>query len=591
VGQHALPRERRLARYERLEAILPQLIGVLEQSNPANLNYRLLTNYNNTAVPSWTYRAAATYVTGSQAIKFGFNRTHGYLDEYQYALNPVSYRFSNGIPNQITERAMPFRSKTNLDNDLGFYLQDRLTLNRWTVQGALRFDYFATSFPEQTVGPAPLTPNRNITFPAQDNISWKDLTYRSGVAYDLFGDGRTAVKAAFNKYLLGQTLNGLGRNPNPVLSLVTTANRTWNDRGGLGINADYVPQCDLLNPLANGECGALAPSTFGTAVPGDLYDKDLISGFNHRQANWEFSTSVQRQILPRVAVDVGYFRRAWAHFQVTDNILRGPEDYTPFSIVVPQDSRLPNGGGYTLSGFYDVVPAKFSEVRNLNALSDKYGSQFENWNGIDVTVDARLGNGLTFQGGLSSGKTMEDNCEIVAQLPEMNLLTANGTLPASWRPAQYCRRESPFLTQVKAYGVYIIPKVDVQISGSFRSIPGQIQVAPPQTDVNVGFVANNAFIASNSTLGRPLSGGATQTVTLQLLEPYTKYLDRRNELDLRFGKVLRMRNGSRAVVSLDLYNAINSDATVNVNQSFTAYLNPTEILNPRVAKISVNFDF
>jgi hypothetical protein len=52
-----------------------------------------------------------------------------------------------------------------------------------------------------------------------------------------------------------------------------------------------------------------------------------------------------------------------------------------------------------------------------------------------------------------------------------------------------------------------------------------------------------------------------------------------------------MRNGSRAVVSLDLYNAINSDATVNVNQSFTAYLNPTEILNPRVAKISVNFDF
>jgi hypothetical protein len=252
---------------------------------------------------------------------------------------------------------------------------------------------------------------------------------------------------------------------------------------------------------------------------------------------------------------------------------------------------LPNGGGYTLSGFYDVVPAKFSEVRNLNALSDKYGSQFENWNGIDLTVDARLGNGLTFQGGLSSGKTMEDNCEIVAQLPEMNLLTANGTLPASWRPAQYCRRESPFLTQVKAYGVYIIPKVDVQISGSFRSIPGQIQVAPPQTDVNVGFVANNAFIASNSTLGRPLSGGATQTVTLQLLEPYTKYLDRRNELDLRFGKVLRMRNGSRAVVSLDLYNAINSDATVNVNQSFTAYLNPTEILNPRVAKISVNFDF
>jgi Carboxypeptidase regulatory-like domain len=577
----------------RLESVLPQLIAVFDQGK--NLNYRTLSNYNNTAVPSWTYRAATTYVTGSHAIKFGFNRTHGYLDEYNYTLNPLSYRFNQGVPNQITERATPFRSKTNLDNDLGFYGQDRWTLNRWTLQGALRFDYFATSFPDQIVGPAQLTPTRNFTFPAADNISWKDLTYRTGAAYDLFGNGKTAVKVAFNKYLLGQTLNGLGRNPNPVLSLVTTGNRTWNDvttfpAGDLR-NGNYVPDCDLLNPLANGECGPIAPSTFGTSVPGDLYDKDLITGFNHRQANWEFSTSVQHEVLPRVALDVGYFRRAWAHFQVTDNLLLNAEDFTRFDVVAPRDARLPNGGGYTLTGFYDVVPSKFGLQQNLNALSDKYGSQLENWNGVDVTVNARTQQGLTLQAGVSTGKIMEDNCEIVAKLPEVLNQGANGTLPASWRPAQYCHRESPFVTQMKAYGIYLIPKVDVQLSGSFRSIPGQIQVAPPQNDVNVGYVANNAYLAANSTLGRALSGGATQTITLQLLEPYSKYLDRRNELDLRFGKVLRMKNGARAVVSVDLYNAINSDATVNVNQAFASYLVPTEILNPRVAKISVNFDF
>jgi hypothetical protein len=576
-----------------IEAVLPQLIGVLEQTNPANLNYRILTNYNNTSVPSWTYRAAATYVTGTQAIKFGFNRTHGYLDEYQYALNPVSYRFSNGVPNRITQRAMPFRSRTNLDNDLGFYVQDRLTLDRITVQGALRFDYFATSFPEQTIGPSPLTPTRNITFPAQDNISWKDLTYRSGFAYDIFGNGRTAFKVAFNKYLLGQTLNGLGRDPNPVLSLRTTANRPWNDRGGRGIDNDYVPQCDLTNLRANGECGDIDDFAFGTAVPGELFDQDLISGFNHRQANWELSTSVQREILPRVAVDVGYFRRAWAHFRVRDNLLVGPADFTRFDVVAPADARLPGGGGYTLTGFYDVVPEKASQVRNMNALSDKYGSQIENWNGVDLTVDARLGNGLTFQGGFSTGKIMEDDCEIVAQLPEMNSQAAigNGT-PASRRAAQFCHRESPFLTQFKAYGVYVVPRIDVQVSGSFRSVPGQTPAAPPNNDVNVTYVATNAYLAANSTLGRPLAGGAAN-VTLQLFEPYSQYLDRRNELDLRFGKVLRLHGGMRAVVSLDLYNAINSDATVNVNQALTAtsYLRPTEILNARVAKISLNLDF
>jgi hypothetical protein len=186
---------------------------------------------------------------------------------------------------------------------------------------------------------------------------------------------------------------------------------------------------------------------------------------------------------------------------------------------------------------------------------------------------------------------LEDNCEIVAKLPEMNNQAAiNAGTPASWRAAQFCHRESPFLTQFKGYGVYIIPRVEVQISGSFRSIPGQTPAIPPTNDVNAAFVATNAFLATNSTLGRPLAGGAPN-VTLQLLEPLTKYLDRRNELDMRFGKVFRMRGRSRAVVSLDLYNALNSDAIVNVNQTFASYLRPLEILNARVAKVSVNFDF
>ncbi len=119
---------------------------------------------------------------------------------------------------------------TNLDNDLGFYAQDRWTVNRWTLQGALRFDYFSTSVPEQHLGPEPITPNRNITFPAQDIISWKDLTYRSGFAYDIFGTGKTALKVAFNKYLLGQTLNGLGRDPNPIVALPTNVTRTMDRR-------------------------------------------------------------------------------------------------------------------------------------------------------------------------------------------------------------------------------------------------------------------------------------------------------------------------------------------------------------------------
>ena len=553
------------------EAAQQQLISVLEQTT--NMTYRSFTDYTNTRVPNFAYRAAASYVTGSHAVKVGFNRTHGFLETYTYGFSPVSYRFSGGIPNRITERAIPRLQRNNENNDLGLYAQDRWTLNRLTVNGALRFDYFATSFPEQHIGPGPLVPDRDLTFPARDNLNWKDLTYRTGFAYDVFGNGKTAVKVSLNKYLLGQTLNGLGSSPNPVNSLVNTANRTWTDANG-----NYIPDCNLLNkqqqdlrPSGGDFCGVLDNLNFGTSVPGDLFDPDLLTGWGHRMRNWEMSAGVQHEILPRISIDVGYFRRIWGNFQVTDNLLIGPDDFDYFTVKVPSHAELPGGGGYDLTGVRNLKPAKFGLEQNLNTLSSKYGKQKEHWNGFDVTINARLRGRANLQGGISSGKTMEDNCEIAAKLPEQNID----------RPLQYCHRETPMLTQGKMFGSYTLPKIEVQVAGTFRSTPG--------SDINANFTATNAYLATNSNLGRALAGNQAN-MTIALLEPTTKYLDRRNELDLRFGKVLSAGR-TRSIISLDIYNALNTDATISVNQSFAVWLTPTEILNARVAKISWQFDY
>ena len=570
------------------EAAVRQLIGVVEQGTgvdgrtPAGMTYRMWSTFNNTLVPNFAYRLGMTYITGSHAVKVGFNRTHGFLQQTTYNNQPFQYRFLNGVPNQITVYATPYTSVSNEDNDLGLYVQDRWTLSRVTVSGALRYDYFGTSFPAQTIGPGLILPNRNLSFPAQDNLGWKDITYRSGFVYDVLGTGKTAVRVSFNKYLLGQTLNGLGSSPSPANALVTQATRTWNDRNGLGINNDYIPQCDFLNPSVNGECGAITPNTFGTAGGVlDTFDPDLLSGWGHRQMNYEFMVGAQHEILPRVSLDVGYFRRIWGNFQVTDNILVSPADYTQFNVVVPTDSRLPNSGT-TVAGLYDVKLDKFGQVKNYNTLSDKFGKQIEHWNGFELALNARLHNGLTLQGAVGSAKQIEDNCEVVAQLPEMLNVAAAGGLPAAWRPAQYCHRESPFLTGFKGYGVYIIPRVGVQVAGTLRSTAG--------ASYNAALVATNAYLTANSTLGRQLSAGANGNLSIALVAPNTLYLDRRNELDLRFGKVFKAGR-SRSIVSLDLYNTLNTDRPVTVNQSYASWLAPTEILNPRVAKISVQFDF
>ena len=571
------------------------MIAVTEQSS--GLVYRGRGPfYNNTAVPSLALRAAAAYVTGSHAVKVGWNRTSGYLDESLYQLNDGrSYRFNNGVPNQITMRGN-YHARTNLDADMGLYAQDRWTMDRLTVSGAIRFDWFQTSFPDQTLGPVPLAPNRNITFPAADNINWKDLTYRSGFSYDLFGTGKTAVKFSFNKYLLGQTLNGLGRDPNPLIVAGAVApTRTWNDA-----NRDFVPQCDLTNLLANGECAQASNLAFGSAVPTEQFDKDLITGFNHRQSNWETSVSVVHELMPRVGIDVGYFRRSWANFRVTDNLAVTPADYTQFDIVNPVDPRLGEDSGATVRGFVDVVPAKFGQVNNLNTLSTKIGDQTEVWQGVDFTVNARLQNGLNVQGGVSTGSTHENDCDILTALPEMRNMAAIAAAnrPASQRPLQYCDRQSPYLTQVKLFGVYIIPKVEVQVSGTFRSVPGQIQGNIAENFANVALVATNAFLATNSNLGRALSGNAPNS-TLQILAPQEHYLDRRNELDIRVGKLLRVAR-HRALVSVDFFNALNSNAVVNVNQAsnlaatgggLASYWRPTEILNARTMKFTVSYDF
>ena len=184
-----------------------------------------------------------------------------------------------------------------------------------------------------------------------------------------------------------------------------------------------------------------------------------------------------------------------------------------------------------------------------------------------------MGAGLTFQGGVSTGRTVTDNCEILAQLPEISPLG----LP-------YCHQVTDFLTQIKFLGSYNLPKVDVAVSGSFQSLPGP-QLAANQVVLNA---------AVRPSLGRDLTGGAAN-VTVNLVPPGALFGERLNQLDIRFAKVLKL-TGTRAAINLDLYNLFNVSTVLTENPSYanataTGWRVPTSILTARFAKISVQFDF
>jgi hypothetical protein len=501
--------------------------------------------------------ASLSYVTGSHAFKVGYFNLWGkrevtILDND----SSLSYRFNNGVPNQITQRATPSANFDNMKAEMGVYAQDKWTIGKMTVNAGVRFEYFSTGFPAQHLGPARLIPARNISFPATDWYGFKDITPRVGVAYDLFGNGKTALKVNAAKY-------PLAANPtvgNPVSNLAFRVTRSWADA-----DRDYVPDCNLQIPQPNGECGALSDARFGQPIPSTSFDPATLAGWSVRPNNWEFSTSVQHEIVPRVGIDVGYFRRWYGNFTVTDNRLTAPSDFSPFSITAPVDPRLPGGGGYLVSDLYNLNPNKVGQVDNYSTFASNFGKRIEHWNGVDVSVNARPRSDVLIQGGLSTGRTSTDNCDVVVKVDNPS--------------RQFCHVDTLFLTQAKLIATYTVPKVDLRVAATFQSFPG------PQILAN--YVASNAEV--QPSLGRPLSGGAAN-VTVSLVQPGTMYAERANQLDLRFAKTLRVAR-TRTTVNFDIYNSLNSSAALTLNNNYASWQTPQSIMDARLFKISAQFDF
>jgi len=534
-----------------------------------NVNYDV-TDMPNVLNSSFSF----AYVTGAHAFKTGFTNRSGVRTQLQrdndYGL---VYRFNNGVPNQIWQRATPFEQAEELNAKLAIYVQDTWTINRLTLNGGLRFDYFDFGFPEQHLGPGPMVPTRNLTFERIPSwVSFKDLNPRMGVVYDLFGKGKTALKASANRYVesVGTSLSSYSTFGNPVARLSTQVTRSWNDSFypvGDPRRQNFWPDCDLVSPLANGECGAMSDANFGQAIPSTRVDPAVLEGWYVSPYNWEFSTGVQHELLPRVGIDVGYFRRIYGNFTLTDNLATDPSDYDPFSIVAPSDPRLPGGGGYVIDDLYNLDPSKVGQVDNYFTFAKNYGKRIEHWNGVDANVSARLQGGLLLQGGMSTGRTTTDNCDVVTKVDNPS--------------RRDCRVVTKFLTQYKALGTYTIPRIDVRVAATFQSTPG------PQILAN--FNASNALV--QPSLGRPLSGGAANT-PVPLISPGTMYNKRANQVDLRFSKLFRYAQ-MRAALNLDLYNALNAAPVLAQNNTYTAtaWLRPQRIMDARLFKISAQIDF
>jgi hypothetical protein len=580
-------------------SIYRELIPVIEQTT--SLQYRgkggdggssALFAYSTQKINTAT--GAVSYVTGSHSFKFGASDTWASTrSSTKTNTSALLYRFTAGIPQQLTMYA-PVEGGTGskVIGEIGLFAQDRWTIDRVTLNLGIRYDQYLGGYPDQHLGPALYQPNRDFDFAAVTTQNFKDVTPRAAVAYDLFGNGKTALKVNYGKYVLAQATVG-----NPA-GLVVMTNRSWNDSfypAGDPRRGNFVPDCDLLNPALNAECGPWSAQNFGARTSATAFDERTRFGWSNRPWSAEFSTSVQHELMPRLGVDVGYFRRWYGNFIAADNLANTAADFDTYSITAPRDSRLPDGGGYVVSGLKNINPSRFGQNNQFNTLAKDFGKQIEHWNGVDVSLNARMANGVTLQGGFSTGRTTTDNCDIARTAGTTS--TAFGILLTDNPTELYCHNVQDFLTQVKGLATYTVPKVDLNVAATIQSSPGALLMA--------NYQATNAEV--QPSLGRPLAGGAASVIPgINLVEPGTLFGDRLTQLDLRFSRSVRF-SGRRLALNLDIYNALNANPIIQYNNNFAivptatvngvvqsnvnVWLSPQRIMEARLFKVSGQLDF
>ena len=578
------------------------LIQVTEQSaidsHPANFAYRAVNSYLDNWNNLGNWRASMSYVTGSHRFKVGYQGSYAIYDQFTVTNDSLlAYRFQNHIANQYTFR-LPMWKVSDRTWTGSVYAEDAWTRGRLTLQGALRYDRAWSYSPAEGNGTTVTSPFNAaaITFPLTEGVNaFHDLTPRFGAAYDLFGNGKTALKFNLGHYLAPATNDSRYTLNNPAATnkIVTSVARTWSDD-----NRNFVVDCDILNPAAQTSaggkdtCGSITGNSLNFGKTGNtvaLVNDAALHGWGVRPNDWQWGVNLQQELVPRVALEVGYneryfrYRFAGAQGTITDNLLVGPSDYDKWTINAPVDPRLPGGGGYPIALYAITAAASARGASNYITLESDYGPNRDDyWRGVDVTLNARLRNQLNLQFGTSTGKAVTDNCATMVLIDSPD--------------PRNCRNEEPFLTNLRGSATYTLPKVDVLISATVRSQSG--------IAYGTGAVGNGASLLVPNTVVQQLLGRlppgalATGTTTVGILDTdHRLYGPRRNQIDMRIAKIIRYRQ-TRANVGVDLGNILNSNQATAYQSQYDygvagggSWNDPTTILQPRFARFSVTFNF
>ncbi len=523
----------------------------------------------------FTLGSSASYVTAAHTIKTGFQWSWGPYENTRDTNADLQQVYLNGVPQSVNVYNTPLRYMDKLKADLGIFVQDSWALNRLTLNYGVRWEYHNSEVAQEESPAGRFMPARKYG-PIQMPI-WKDFAPRFGVVYDVFGTSKTALKFSFNRYNEARTTFFAARY-NPLT--VAGANLPWTD-----VNGDDVAQGELGCVYLSAGCEidlSRLPTSFGQPR------NNTVDPNYKRVYNVETAVGIQHELISRVSVSANYYRRSFANLLVTDNLLRTQADYQSYNLFHPI-----TGQPFVA---WDVKPAAVALVQNYDTNSD---GRSHIYNGIDLTVNARLPRGAMLFGGFVTEKNERNVCDEPDN--PMNLLycdDAENGIP--WRPT------------FKMSGTLPI-KWGISVSATWQDLAGRPLGLTTTTGNKIsgpGYGDTGSPVGTNWQITRagrypancpaPCPAGqlifpagstplTSASITVPLVPAGTEFLERVRQLDLSLAKSFQV-GSSRMTGQLDVFNVANSAAVASVASTLygtAAYQRPSSVLQGRMIRIGV----